>query len=595
MKSLALIKFNFYWYCRMSPKSNRKDRGRQLRSKRERAASPSTRDVTQLGRTRSSSASMIHEKVKEPVKEAFSPSVAECLRAVFAAFLWHEGIVHDAMACATFLKFHPNLQKEMSKFAKIKKQEKIRTRHATESSKEQAKKKENMNINEARVRFNLEPQFLRSDSEKSDKSDKSDKSEKSDKGEVTPVPDVKSKKPVERHKSESNVSFLNENQEFKNKDSQLPPTLHHLVYFWEELSLSILKVINQGVIYPSPAVALKAKKGEKKEKEKDKEKKGKKKKEAKPEWRANAVAVGDAIAGVFGGGAMGGALGGDKSETLCELCGGTFPHPVTYHMRQTHAGCGRHAGGLGYNSSGNYCGGWAGNCGEGGFGGSSWYLICERCRDKYLKEKRQSQKDKDKSKKMKKKSNLSRHQAILSPQEPHFILRNNAMFLLDLASASGFSLPLQKNKKHQRMSRSDLLLPSVYEEYGSELNPFPATPFTYLILQGAQNSDSAFADDFYIDADERVFVRSGSLSITQRSAIPTRPRLPTEPRHSPLARSGSLGQDLRPSMSHMSPPSPKVKILYELILKMLKYFIIPHLYKKGKNIKIQTSVCPDIF
>lgn len=38
--------------------------------------------------------------------------MAECLRAVFAAFLWHEGIVHDAMACASFLKFHPALPKQ---------------------------------------------------------------------------------------------------------------------------------------------------------------------------------------------------------------------------------------------------------------------------------------------------------------------------------------------------------------------------------------------------------------------------------------------------------------------------------------------------
>ena len=45
------------------------------------------------------------------VKEALSPSVAECLRAIFAAFLWHEGIVHDAMACASYLKFHPDLSK----------------------------------------------------------------------------------------------------------------------------------------------------------------------------------------------------------------------------------------------------------------------------------------------------------------------------------------------------------------------------------------------------------------------------------------------------------------------------------------------------
>lgn len=34
--------------------------------------------------------------------------------------------------------------------------------------------------------------------------------------------------------------------------------------------------------------------------------------------------------------------------------------------------------------------GWAGNCGDGGVGGSSWYLVCETCRDKYLQAKKQS-------------------------------------------------------------------------------------------------------------------------------------------------------------------------------------------------------------
>ncbi len=47
----------------------------------------------------------------QPVKEALSPSVAESIRAVFAAFVWHEGIVHDAMAVASYLKVHPNLSK----------------------------------------------------------------------------------------------------------------------------------------------------------------------------------------------------------------------------------------------------------------------------------------------------------------------------------------------------------------------------------------------------------------------------------------------------------------------------------------------------
>ena len=67
--------------------------------------------------------------------------------------------------------------------------------------------------------------------------------------------------------------------------------------------------------------------------------------------------------------------GGADRETACELCGGCFPHPVTFHMRAAHPGCGETAGGKGYNSGGNFCVGWAGNCGDGGVGKFSLVLI----------------------------------------------------------------------------------------------------------------------------------------------------------------------------------------------------------------------------
>lgn len=44
-------------------------------------------------------------------KRALPAGLAESFRAVFAAFLWHEGLVYDAMACSTYLKFHPALPK----------------------------------------------------------------------------------------------------------------------------------------------------------------------------------------------------------------------------------------------------------------------------------------------------------------------------------------------------------------------------------------------------------------------------------------------------------------------------------------------------
>lgn len=68
--------------------------------------------------------------------------------------------------------------------------------------------------------------------------------------------------------------------------------------------------------------------------------------------------------------------------SYCELCELFLPIPVTYHMRLIHPGCGKRAKGKGYNSVGTYCEGWAGNCGEGGKGASSWYLMCETCHEK---------------------------------------------------------------------------------------------------------------------------------------------------------------------------------------------------------------------
>lgn len=44
-------------------------------------------------------------------KRALPAGLAESFRAVFAAFLWHEGLVYDAMACSSYLKFNPSLPK----------------------------------------------------------------------------------------------------------------------------------------------------------------------------------------------------------------------------------------------------------------------------------------------------------------------------------------------------------------------------------------------------------------------------------------------------------------------------------------------------
>lgn len=84
---------------------------------------------------------------------------------------------------------------------------------------------------------------------------------------------------------------------------------------------------------------------------------------------------------------------------------------MTFLLFQAHPGCGSHAGGKGYNSRGNYCVGWAGNCGDGGVGVSSWYLVCDICREKYLRTKRQTSNKKS----SRKKTSVSSVAKITSP------------------------------------------------------------------------------------------------------------------------------------------------------------------------------------
>ena len=53
---------------------------------------------------------------------------------MFAAFVWHEGIVHDTMAVASYLKFHPGLSKQgqNSEEPQQSKETKARQRHSVE-------------------------------------------------------------------------------------------------------------------------------------------------------------------------------------------------------------------------------------------------------------------------------------------------------------------------------------------------------------------------------------------------------------------------------------------------------------------------------
>lgn len=65
-------------------------------------------------------------------------------------------------------------------------------------------------------------------------------------------------------------------------------------------------------------------------------------------------------------------------------------------------------------------------------GGSSWYLICDNCRDKYIKSKKQtSHKKPDKTKKFDKRLSFGMDKSN-TLFETHHIMRSNALFLLEL-------------------------------------------------------------------------------------------------------------------------------------------------------------------
>lgn len=250
---------------------------------------------------------------KEIACVGMSPSTAECLRAVFAANLWHQGLVHDAMACASFLKFHPNLPKVMEttvlrgdmRNCKTK-EEKARQRHSVEiysstsvlagsfASQLPVALEENWNTERKEATIN-----------------------------------------------QTLVSGVTENK----GSASLTPTLNLLVELWEKMSERCIELIKSEPTISAPnSYQSQAENPVKGKSILKTENKDAREKERKRKSRRGSI----------------------RLESNCELCGGLFALPVTAHMRQAHPGCQKPALGLGYNPDGQYCGGWVGNCGEGG-------------------------------------------------------------------------------------------------------------------------------------------------------------------------------------------------------------------------------------
>ncbi|XP_016393835.1 E3 ubiquitin-protein ligase MYCBP2 isoform X10 [Sinocyclocheilus rhinocerous] len=420
----------------------------------------------------------------EPAKQAMSPSVAECARSVFAAFLWHEGIVHDAMACSSFLKFNPELTKEHAPIRNS-----LSCQQGFEEKESKLKNRHSLEISSALNMFNISPH-----GPDISKMGSINKNKVLSMLKEPPLPEK-----CEDGKSEA-VSYEMTSHSSMRSKSILPLTLQHLVAFWEDISMATIKAATQNMIFPSPGSSAILKK---KENEKDSKKTKKEKKKEKAEIRPRGNLFGE-MAQL--------AMGGPEKDTICELCGESHPYPVTYHMRQTHPGCGRYAGGQGYNSIGHFCGGWAGNCGDGGIGGSTWYLVCDRCREKYLRDKQTAAREKVKQ--SRKKPLQVKTPRSLPTMEAHQVIRANALFLLSLSSAAEPSLLC-----HHPPKPFHTHLPSLKEGVSEELpNKMGCLYLQTLARQHTENF-GAYQDDNLFQ-DEMRYLRSTSVPAPYISVTP---------------------------------------------------------------------------
>ncbi|KAF7242031.1 E3 ubiquitin-protein ligase MYCBP2, partial [Varanus komodoensis] len=454
---------------RASPKVSRKCANRHTRPKKEKSVCLFKADGA---------------RSVEPAKQAMSPSVAECARAVFASFLWHEGIVHDAMACSSFLKFNPELSKEHAPIRSNLGQQPV------EEKETKLKNRHSLEISSALNMFNIAPHGP--DISKMGSINKNKV--------LSMLKEPPLHERCEDGKNET-TSFETSSHHTMKSKSPLPLTLQHLVAFWEDISLATIKAASQNMIFPSPGscAVLKKKESDKDNKKSKKEKKKKEKAEARP--RGN----------LFGEMAQL-AVGGPEKDTICELCGESHPYPVTYHMRQAHPGCGRYAGGQGYNSIGHFCGGWAGNCGDGGIGGSTWYLVCDRCREKYLREKQAAAREKVKQ--SRRKPVQVKTPRALPTMEAHQVIKANALFLLALSSAAEPSILCYHPSKPFQSQ-----LPSVREGISED---FPVK-MTCLYLQTlARHHHENFVgyQDDNLFQDEMRYLRSTSVPAPYISVTP---------------------------------------------------------------------------
>lgn len=368
----------------------------------------------------------------ETLKRALPPSLAESLRAVFAAFLWHENIYHDAMACASFLKFHPSLPKEGIASDAQKPDDGL----VTLTREQKAQQRHSVEVANAGNYLNIRPSTLESLTKSGNFS-------------------VHNRRYRKNNEDYNKLHPLSET-------TVLPPALRSLVYLWEQVCTNCVQLVQsnafeqQSKVKNPPARPPRIASKDIEYPEKEPKKTSRKKNKDDGSW--------------------------------CELCELYLPIPVTYHMRIVHVGCGKPAKGKGYNSVGSFCEGWAGNCGEGGKGASSWYLMCDSCREKFLTTRLPVNNlnsgpaanlnfpSLPNEELPQKSDNLfGLKTSFIMNSEIYTMMKENALFLLELSSTSSGNLSSNQKKSPQQMSMvaesqilSDLNRPGTSQECNSE-------------------------------------------------------------------------------------------------------------------------------
>ncbi|XP_041987793.1 E3 ubiquitin-protein ligase highwire [Aricia agestis] len=429
-----------------------------------------------------------------PRKHALSPAQAECLRAIFAALLWHEGIVHDAIACAAFLKFHPQLPKWGARVV-------TRASHDMPPPRPQ---RHSVEVSNAGQYLHIHPSTLetltRSGSEAY-----SSRMRKTDL-------DVAIREEDSAHSTETAAST-------PSVVNVLPPALRALVALWDAL-------YDSDQLNPATD---KLKRGALENNEND---------EAKPvsgvrktkEWKH----------------------GKTPYSVSCELCGGaSVPPPLAAHMRHLHPGC-RAPTARGYDRAGAYKradtasnnDAPASACGQLAqdligvkipatlAAYQLWYIYCEKCREKALKA---SSSAKQRAKTV---SEGYEREEREMPDVDHYTMRDNAVFLLDLAPLTN-SESMNVSPWHEVAGRSPPTPPgSVWQ---------PAPPFQCLPALGAAPKTTT---------DKDITARYHSLGRQLPAASLGTPFAPHEASAtvSRVHRSVSMGQAGGRDLAHAARP-----------------------------------------